>query len=232
MQIIITDLTRFKNLEFVCTAGVADDGPVVRPMPYLTSDDCRRLDIHPGGIVESHFTYRTAPAPHIEDAGYKKLEFKGPCSKAEFKKALEKTLYANIAAGFGAPIRPGEKCIPIASRPVRSLITIQVDPRRFTIYQDSYHPDRLQARFVDRAGAELAFVAVTDRGFYDYAQQHREDARAFLQIKRFIQSQQELYLRLGLSRAYKAPDGREGYWIQLNGIYTFPDKLAYIRCYG
>jgi len=232
MKIIITDLTRFKpGNPDVCTAGVAADGTVIRPMPYLTADRCRELDIHPGGILEGKFTLKKDPAPHVEDASYNKLTFNGACSKAEFRAALEKTLYADMSEGFGVPVQSREKCIPVATPPVRSLITIKINPLGFSVVQDSYHPERLKAHFSDGAGIELAFVGVTDRGFYDYAQQHQDDPQAFLDMTRFIQSQQDLYLRLGLSRAYEAPDGRNGYWIQLNGIYTFPDKLEYIRCY-
>ena len=233
MQIIITDLTRFKNQDMVCTAGVAEDGTVIRPMPYLSASSCRDLDIHPGGILEGDFTLTNGSAPHVEDASYPGdgLDFLGPCSATEFRAALDSTLYSSMSEGFGVPVQNREKCIPVSSPPVRSLITIKINPLSFSIVQDSYHPERLKAHFSDGAGIELAFVGVTDRGFYDYAQLHREDQRAFLEMQRFIQRQQDLYLRLGLSRAYKSPDGRNGYWIQLNGIYTFPEKLEYIRCY-
>lgn len=46
-----------------------------------------------------------------------------------------------------------------------------------------------------------------------------------------VQSQQELYLRIGLSRPFQAPNGKNGYWLQVNGIYTFPEYMDYIRCY-
>ncbi|QDT65274.1 hypothetical protein [Calycomorphotria hydatis] len=232
MRIIITDLTRFRpGNPDVCTAGVAEDGTVIRPMPYLSIENCRKLNIHPGGILEGQFTLKNSPAPHVEDANHGKLTFHGACSSVKFRETLEKTTYPNISEGFGVPIIKREKCIPTTSPPVRSLITIKINPLSFSIVQDSYHPERLKAHFSDRAGIEMAFVSVTDRGFYDYAQQHREDLRSFLEIQRFIHSQEELYLRLGLSRSFEAPDGRNGFWIQLNGIYTFPDKLEYIRCY-
>lgn len=233
MKITITDLTRFKNLGKVCTAGVAEDGTVIRPLPYLDSAICRKLDIHPGGVLQGKFTLSNAAAPHVEDADYSEddLYFLGACSKQQFKEVLDQTLYRSISEGFGVPVRSREKCIPASTPPVRSLITIKVNPLSFSVVQDSYHPERLKAHFSDGAGVELAFVGVTDRGFYDYAQQHRNDPHSFLEMKRFIQSQKEVYLRLGLSRVYESPDGRNGYWIQLNGIYTFPDKLEYIRCY-
>ena len=231
MRIIITDLTRFKNQDLVCTAGVADDGMIIRPMPYLSSERCQELDIHPGGILEGEFTMKNTAAPHVEDASFKDLTFNGACSKAEFKEALEKTCYATIADGFGVEIPVRDKCIPIESTPVRSLATIKVNPRSFSVVQNNFDPSKLKAHLSDGSGAELSFVGVTDRGFYDYSQQNPDDFRKVSELNQFIHAQDELYLRLGLSRAYQAPDGRNGYWIQLNGIYTFPEKLEYIRCY-
>ena len=231
MKIIITDLTRFKKQATVCTAGVTDDGTVIRPMPYLSSDKCRELDIHPGGILEGDFTSKNASALHIEDATFSKLMFNGACSKAEFKGALDATLYPNMSDGFGVEIQRGQKCIPVVCHPVRSLITIRVNPWSFSVVQNDYDPSQLKAHFSDGKGTELSFVSVTDRGFYDYAQAHSDDSRKIAENGHFIHSQDELYLRLGLSRPYEAPDGRNGYWIQLNGIYTFPNYLKYIRCY-
>lgn len=231
MKIIITDLTRFKKEDTVCTAGVAEDGTVIRPMPYLSSARCRELDIHPGGILEGDFRSKQATAPHIEDATFSTVTFNGACSKADFRGALEATLYPNMAEGFGVEVRRGQKCIPVASKPVRSLITIKVNPRSFSVVQNDYDSSKLKAHFSDGLGTELSFVGVTDRGFYDYAQAHPDDSRKIAEIGHFIHSQDELYLRLGLSRPYEAPDGRNGYWIQLNGIYTFPKYLKYIRCY-
>jgi len=231
MKIIITDLTRFKRSDTVCTAGVAEDGTVIRPMPYLSAETCRELDIHPGGILEGDFTSKNASAPHNEDATFSKLTFNGACSKAEFKGALEATLYANMSEGFGVDVQRGQKCIPVASKPRRSLITIKVNPWSFSVVQNDFDPSKLKAHFSDAKGTELSFVGVTDRGFYDYAQAHPDDSRKIAEIGNFIHSQDELYLRLGLSRPYEAPDGRHGYWIQLNGIYTFPKYLKYIRCY-
>ncbi len=231
MKIIITDLTRFKNQDKVCTAGVAKDGTVIRPMPYLSADKCRELDIHPGGILEGKFTLRNNPAPHLEDANYSKLTFKGACSKAEFRSALEKTLYESMSEGFGVEVRSKDKCLPAENLPIRSLITIKVSPSTFSVVQNQFNRSQMKAHLSDGGGVELSFVSVTDRGFYDYAIQHKDDSREFAKINQFIQRQEELYLRIGLSREFKADDGRNGYWIQLNGIYTFPDKLDYIRCY-
>lgn len=206
---------------------------MVRPLPYLSGEECKLLDIHPGGVLEGNFKLTSAAIPHIEDASYDsgELSFLGPCSSVAFRRVLEGTQYPSLSDGFGVDVKSREKCLPVESRPKRSLITIKINPMSFSVVQDSYNPERLKAHFSDGTGTELAFVSVTDRGFYDYAQSHRNDQRAFVEMQRFLHCQKELYLRIGLSRAFHSMDGRHGYWIQLNGIYTFPDKLEYIRCY-
>ncbi len=231
MEIIITDLTRFKNQDLVCTAGVAKDGTVIRPKPYLSSARCRELDIHPGGILIGDFTFLNAAAPHVEDAAFKNLRFKKPESRDDFKAILELTCYPTMKEGFGTEIQNRQKCIPLERAAVRSLITIKVTPRNFSVSRCKFDTSKLKAHISDAAGTELTFVGVTDRGFYDFAQKNPDDPNKVAEINHFIHSQDELYLRLGLSRTYEAPDGRIGYWIQLNGIYTFPNHLEYIRCY-
>jgi len=51
-------------------------------------------------------------------------------------------------------------------------------------------------------------------------------------LNQLLQTKDAVFLRIGLSRAYKAPDGREGYWLQTNGIYTFPHYHEGIRSYS
>jgi hypothetical protein len=215
----------------VCTAGVAEDGTVVRPMPYLSSDKFRELNIHPGGILRGDLVLSGGAVPHVEDASYRTLEFEGPCSAADFQNVLERTAYPSISEGFGVQINSGQKCIPITTPPVRSLITIKVNPRSFAVVQNSFDPTKLKAHFSDGHGTEMSFISVTDRGFYDYTQQHSSEPAKFAEISNYIHSQHDLYLRIGLSRAFTAGDGRNGFWIQLNGIYTFPNYLKYVRCY-
>jgi hypothetical protein len=50
--IIVTDLTRFTRPDIVCTAGIdITTGECVRPMPYIKTDECKRLKILPGAML-------------------------------------------------------------------------------------------------------------------------------------------------------------------------------------
>jgi hypothetical protein len=146
MEIIITDLTRFSRPDIVCTAGINPaTNECIRPLPYLPTNECRRLNILPGAILEGNFTERPSDPPHTEDKNYQgKLSFKGPCSADEFRAILKATESLNTEEGFSVNLSGGEKHIPSTTPP---------------------------------------------------------------------------------------DDGRNGYWLQLNGIYTFPEYLSELRCH-
>lgn len=232
-KIIITDLTRFKKGSHnVCTAGATEDGTLIRPYPpYLLASDCERLDIHPGAILEGEFTPSNAAQPHIEDAKWENLNYIDRCSSDEFRSALRSGLFKTIQEGFDYDLPNGEKCVPISESPPRSIITIKLSPQSFSIVGDGYNASKVKANFWDVEGNQFSFIPITDRGFVDQASKIQGDSSAIAQMNFNVQSQQELYLRIGLSRAYEAPNGKNGYWIQVNGIYTFPKYMDYIRCY-
>ena len=65
MEIIITDLTRFTNPDIVCTAGINPaTNECIRPLPYLPTNKCRRLNILPGAIIKGTFVARPFTDPH------------------------------------------------------------------------------------------------------------------------------------------------------------------------
>jgi hypothetical protein len=224
MRVIITDLTRFSRPDILCTAAVSEDGMVVRPLPYLTSAACKQHNILPGGILEGEFTLKNAARPHVEDADHKNLRFLGKCSGDEFRAALESTLYESISEGFECEVTG--KGIPEDSPPPRSLITIKVRPDRFTVEKDGFDADKLRGKLTDSSGLTLTRLSITDVGFFHFAKGHAATEADLARVTRFIRSQEELYVRIGLCRPYKGM-----YWLQLNGIYTFPDYLKAVRAY-
>ena len=232
-SIIITDLTRFKpGNPDVCTAGIdRATGECIRPMPYLKFTKCVELGILPGGILTGEFGLAAnRTAPHTEDCNYQKLTFDGPCSGKEFRKVLVESCSASIEAGFEVSLPAGEKVIPTGHQVQRSIITLQVNPHDVEIVEDSYKPGSIKLHFTDSSGRRHRFFPITDLGFFDSAQRHR-DSGSLAGLNREIVNQKEVFLRIGLSRKYKSPQGKEGYWMQANGIYTFPTVLRYIRSY-
>jgi len=112
----------------------------------------------------------------------------------------------------------------------RSIISLRVDPRAVDIVEDQFKPGVIKLHFTDSSGRRHQYLTITDLGFFDYAQRHR-DSGSLAGLNRDIQKQAEVCLRIGLSRRHQSPQGKDGYWLQANGIYTFPRALRYIRTY-
>lgn len=233
-EIIITDLTRFKKTDEICMAGIdPETGECLRPVPYFKYSTFKKKAVLPGTILRGELNRKLGRTrPHIEDNSRSgKFKIVGSCTSAEFREVLEASRFDSVAEGFGMSAITDSRVIPRAHKAPRSIITIRVPPSEVRIVDDQFNPGRIKIHFRDGSGLRFAFTPITDLGFYDYAAGHRA-AEDLETVNDFIQAQEEVYLRLGLSRAYKAPDGRDGYWIQANGIYTFPDFNREIRSYG
>lgn len=230
---ILTDLTRFSKPDKVCIALVdPETSQCFRPIPYLTSKACADLNIQPGAKILGQLTLRTdRQAPHIEDSNYRELKFAGPSLAQDFREILEKTLSSSISEGFGVSFDDNQKHIPKDTPARSSILTIKVAPNAITIHEDQYKPGKIKLTFRDASGHQFRYLSITDRGFYDFAQQHQNDSE-LQKVQRLLQCQEEIYLRIGLSRSFKAQDGREGCWVQVNGIYSFPDYPKEIRQYS
>ena len=230
-EVIVTDLTRFKRKDKFCTAVIdVETGECFRPMPYLTSQNCIDLNIQPGTKIKGTLTKGiNASSPHVEDSSYSDLVHHGEISSNEFKEVLERSLSSDISSGFGYDFPCGEKHIPVGANTNCSIIPIKVLPKDLTILEDQFNAGRIKACVEDSSGKKFNFLSITDRGFYDYALEHYNDGSLSV-LQNFIKQQTEIYLRLGVSRVWDV-NGKNGYWLQVNGIYTFPDFLPEVRAY-
>jgi len=218
----------------VCTAGIDEDsGECIRPMPYLALSECKRLNVLPGAKLSGDFNPSSdRTGPHQEDYRYKKLKFLGPSTSSEFKNALRQGLYGSVEEGFEVALNDKQKHIPIECEVQRSIITVSIAPSEIEIIESSYKPGKIKLNFRDLSGRKFGYIPITDLGFHEYALQHhsRNELR---KVNSMIKNQEEVYLRIGLSREHQPPnDDRYGYWLQANGIYTFPDYIEEIRCYN
>lgn len=230
MRIIITDLTKFNKKDIVCIAGInPKTNECIRPRPYIAKKDCQKRNILPGAIIEGEFTSYPYTAPHTEDRNRSLLTFRGPCSSEEFKHLLKNTSVDSVEEGFRIQFTDGQKYIPHDTPPNVSIITLPLHPDNLYIVEDRYK--KIRVNFTDQSGGSFRFLPITDLGFFEYAERNLTDDNLY-ELNNFIHTQQELYLRLGLSRLYKnEKDGRSGFWLQVNGIYTFPEYFKKIRCY-
>lgn len=230
---VVTDLTRFSpgNPE-VCTALVhIATGECVRPMPYFAYSLVRKAGVLPGAIFTGQFFPKAQRvAPHFEDCRYEGLKYHGPARRDQFLSVLKSNLAPSVSAGLGYNFGPGEKVIPRDKPGGRSIVTIQVRPNDIEIVSSGFQDQKIKVHFVDSNGDRFRFMPITDLGFWDHARSHRDD-NTLAELNDHLHGADQVLLRIGLSRPYRAPDGRDGYWVQVNGIYTFPAKLALVRGY-
>jgi len=229
-SIIITDLTRFKNNLDVCIAGSdIRTGECIRPWPYLTAARCQQLNILPGAILTGEFNrINGVIGPHQEDHSYTDLNFHGASTSRQFRTALEANIFDSVSSGFQVNLDPGQKSIPLGHTLGRSIITLKLEPDDIELVEDEYNLGRIKVHFTDGAGHSFRYIPITDLGFYRHAMAHHS-ANDLDTLNTFIHNQDELYIRLGLGRNWVE---RPGYWMQVNGIYTFPDYHQEIRSYG
>lgn len=231
-KIIVTDFTRFNADDKVCVAGTdMSSGECIRPIPYLSRSACEKLKLLPGAIISGELTPSpTRTEPHTEDCDHGPLKYEGPCTSDQFCWALEKQLAASIDAGFGSVEKKNERCFPIGHRIPRSIVTIRVKPGNVEILPCKFKKENIKINFTDPCGHSYRFFPMTDLGFYKYAiSQHKE--KKLEELNKFINSQPVIFLRVGLSRTYTSPQGITGHWMQINGVYTFPNFHQGLRGY-
>lgn len=237
MDIIVTDLTRFNPANRkVCIAGYEDGRyeQFVRPMPYLSVDICERKNILPGAILRGDFSRVPGTTkPHLEDHRYtnEKLKYIGPCSPEKFYEVLTATCCPSINKGFQGTVVGGNKVIPRKNPPSVSIITISISWEQIELFRDGYGKDKVHIS--DNDGRTFQYIPISDLGFYRLLELNKSDDSYLARFKEFLRTQSEIFLRIGLSRYYKSTgtNPRDGFWMQLNGLYTFPDFSTELRTY-
>jgi hypothetical protein len=185
----------------------------------------------PGAILSGEFSHSPdAEEPHIEDMKYKNLTYHGPCTNQQFREILADSAVESIEEGFAVVMPTADKCIAPSMRPQRSLITIAVPPQSIQLAPDNFNTKNVKCHFIDRSGKEFRYLTVTDLGLSDLVERVGNE-QVCDEIQRVLEDQIEVYLRVGLSRKYQVQDGRVGYWVQVNGIYSFPDFYRPARHY-
>lgn len=235
-EIVVTDLTRFGNKEILCTAGLTVDGRTcIRPFrnrmgaeTYLTFEECKRLNILPGMKLKGIFTpVPNAEAPHTEDMYFSKLSVINQCSSEEFENILEQNSVEDLSTGFRRPVTD-KVFLASEEPPPVSIITLKVNCNHLNITEDNY--GKLRAHLNDPVVGWLRNLPISDLGFFDNVGSKSAQRISVADVNTFIHSQDSLYLRVGLTRQFEIR-GRDGYWIQINGIYTFPGFARIIRRY-
>lgn len=219
MDIVVTDLTSFPDGR-VCIAGIdGESGDCVRPLPYLTREACRDLGIEPGCILRGRMKrFTDRQAPHMEDHHCPDPRPVGRRTPAEFLALLEEDAGESVCDGFACEIESGEHYIPRDTPPGRSIITLRVGGLRLVL--DRF--GKLRAHVREPSGREFAFLPVADLLLREYIFGQEDQAAACRRIDNHVQRQEAVFCRVGVGRPKRLDDGRDGYWLQVNGVYSFP----------
>lgn len=248
-KIIITDLTRFSEGKAdVCMAGIdVENGECIRPLllssdgknRYLTQKECADYKILPGSIIQGDFAkLLKVRLPHREDHNWSNSASAGYCTASEFLSILQNSVANSMEAGFGVQLDNKQKHIDVAEAGNinASIITLRISPNNIRVARNKYDAKKIVVHITDSTGREFSFLSITDFGYYNHIIKNNAGDVELNEINRFIRDQDEVYVRVGLSRYHEVKDiktgvERKGYWIQVNGIYTFPNYYEQIRSY-
>lgn len=235
--LIITDVTRMAGHR-VCVAGITENGQMVRPVfpnsgipeDWLITDG--KEVIRPFSKVILDLRYQKQVPPHTEDwiIDPEVKRFVGMASGIERLEILKQTLVPYAAEAFGASIHNDHGFFINKDEGLRSLSTIKVKTIDFVRHDQINNTFRYRVSFIDQNDDQYELTA-TDLSFRYYVDTLRETENwSCGKIGAHFQhqfSQWITYLRIGLGRPWH-PDSNQPknrHYLQINGIYTFPDYL-------
>jgi len=230
-QIVITDLTRMHR-GMVCIAGYDKDHQCIRhtlPPPGIPEQSLwsgNTVKIFPFALVEFDLRVRLPQPPHTEDWHYLPDSTRYIRTVYDRKTILSWSLYESVGTIFDQPIHDDFGFYVMDCQGPRSLGTVHpVEITRFIYQQDSEGTWDYRIEFVDGQGKSFK-LKITDLTWHYYCNSLRGEDRDPTQIAQELTMRaraNEVYLRIGLSRSWpKFPDRC---YLQVNGIYTFPDYL-------
>lgn len=236
----ITDVTRMGS-PWVCVAGVTDNRQTIRPEfpsgriseQWLYQD--QQPIIRPFARVHLDLIENRPDPPHCEDwvIQPERRNFLGVLDENEKYSFLEKIVDPSVDRIFGAEIQRDIGFNIREHEGNRSLGTIR---GRFithiTLWEKVDHRLDYRIEFVDQENS-IYSLSVTDlsiRYFVDYERGNGADLRRIVANLENHLQRSEIFLRIGLARPTWSKYPHRCF-LQVNGIYTFPDYLEG-RCFA
>jgi len=237
----VTDITRMRE-PFICVAGVTNRGEAIRPLfrqDRIHQDWCCQNGtiIRPFTRINLDLLEHDPHPPHTEDwhADMDSLEVLGDVSEEKKLTILRKICDPDLATIFGAEIRNehGQRAVYIQTgEGNRSLGTIQ--PHRMFDFKHRNF-DRgwdYRVSFFDASDTyyQLKIVDLTFQAYIDHQRVccHRTSEEIEEFANRYVFSGREIFIRIGLARGWA--NYPERCYLQITGVYTFPDYLDH-RCF-
>lgn len=236
--LVITDVTQMPSKgnsgNEVCVVGIDAEGQCIRPVcdggfrkKYLMDMNGKVVVRHGAKVEFDLYPIKTQP-PHIEDMKFEpsSISGKGICGSAEWEKVLNMSSFNSVEEMYGGFLQdltwvaPGAKTRSIATLVGAKIIDIKLTPR-------SAKP---RMKFLDQTGSEfnrpVSDLTLWDRCFLLVRKQGHSRDEVEKELNSLLQKADRLYLRLGLARPWEPQDdGGQKCWIQVSGVYTFPDYL-------
>ncbi len=232
--IVITEVTRMQEGR-VCIAGYDQHGQCIRPVlppPGIHESmlySKQQIIVFPAAKVEFDFTQPTPQPPHTEDVRYDPISVRFIERQPEdrWRKMLEATLSNSLSTIFEQPIHAEHGYYIMDGQGPRSLGTIRPARILKTIHEFSQDSKKWKYRlgFVDSEQATY-WLTVTDLTWRYFHDQQRRAGRTPGDIANEMTAllkNKEVLLRIGLARGWEEHPDR--CYIQLTGVYTFPDYL-------
>jgi hypothetical protein len=233
--VAITDLTRMQG-GYVCVAGQAEGGEWVRlsaPRPHeleLVVDG--QAVLFPGAVVECDLQQHQPQPPHTEDYRYDPGSVRrlGRLAPEAWRSVLEQACFGSVREIFEQTIHDDHGRYILDGSGPRSLGTIQPA----AIHQVHYAADATKKwdyrlGFYDAADAYYR-LKITDLTWHRYCDSLRgpdsQPPAIAARLTQQLKAQRRaggVFLRIGLSRGWREHPDR--CYLQINGIYTFPDYL-------
>ena len=231
--IAITDVTEMEG-DQVCIAGVTQDLECIRPVVkggvrLWSLYENRRPVIYPSAKVWMDFSTAEVVPPHIEDRtfDFRTIELKDAFEARHWESLLRQTSFHSVQDVFDGTLEerrvaPGTETRSLGTIKNVTVLDIQPDGRfeRVSVRMD----------FRDESGEEYRRFPVNDLAFRGLFSQLRDRSRsgqaAARELFRRIEEADRVYLRVGLTRPVEVGGYDESCWVQVTGVYTFPDYLG------
>jgi len=235
--IVITDLTQMPTADGVCIAGIDQHNKCIRPVlptgvrrRHLYIGD--KLAIRPRAKVTFDLHKVPIKLPHIENLGFDpdSIEYLGLCADSEWERVLQASSFSTVEDIYDGHLKEHRWVEPDTN--VRSLGTVSGVQIEGIEFEPLKIPGHYKPRLTFRDMTDWPFpLPVSDLSFRNFANYEIKRLGSTLTASKrmlvILQGADRLYLRIGLPGPWLNPNtGKVGSWMQVTGIYSFPDYLG------
>jgi hypothetical protein len=231
-DLVVTDLTRMQQGK-ICIAGYDNQRRAVRPVlpppgiPESALYQDEKPIIYPFALVRFDLREADPQPPHSEDVRY-------VADSPQFVRVIQSretvlswSLFPSVAEIFGQPVMSGPGHYVLDCQGERSLGTVQLKEVHEVIYAAGEETDAWDYRLkFEDAHGQIYRLKITDLTWQYYCHSLRSETydpmRLAAELTKILQ-ERRVFLRIGLSRGWKKFPER--CFLQVNGVYTFPDYL-------